>query len=457
MAEVLRRQARAADRTGRGRPARAAISSRGDLRHRCARFRLRLHAFLDFLQIASLDLGFGGDGGGGVYHSIYDSYYWYTHFSDGDFTHSAALSRVTGTVLLRFADADVLPFEFKGTTAALGGYVEDIAKIPSVSGKLDLAPLRAAIGKLNSAAESYEKALAHLDRLSKDNRTRPQLIALNETLYRSERAFRYEPGLPKREWFKHLVYAPGLYTGYGVKTLPGIREGVEQNQWDEARTFVPIVVTAREYADGECRSRNRDAQEDHALSVGPESAARAMPAATTTFSESTSAAIGIRTVASPRQAPQRQVQALPLQASGSIADRRTILHVVERLVADRSGVSATRSVPTRTRAWRALRAISRLCANGTAKSNPSKSGSPFDKTDRRLRRSSRMPPTPNAAATRNTPPTLSGFPTHSSATSGLARETDRSPPIVEGRSPMARHPRWKLNPVSRSTVCCWQT
>lgn len=80
--------------------------------------------------------------------------------------------------------------------------------------------------------------------MSTDDRTRPQLIALNETLYRSERAFRYEPGLPKREWFKHLVYAPGLYTGYGVKTLPGIREGVEQNQWDEARTFVPIVVTA---------------------------------------------------------------------------------------------------------------------------------------------------------------------------------------------------------------------
>ena len=225
-------------------PARAAIKSRGDLAIDALGSGSDYTAFLDFLQIASLDLGFGGDGGGGVYHSIYDSYYWYTHFSDGDFTHSAALSRVTGTVLLRFADADVLPFEFKGTTAALGGYVEDIAKIPSVSGKLDLAPLRAAIGKLNSAAESYEKALAHLDRLSTDDRTRPQLIALNETLYRSERAFRYEPGLPKREWFKHLVYAPGLYTGYGVKTLPGIREGVEQNQWDEARTFVPIVVTA---------------------------------------------------------------------------------------------------------------------------------------------------------------------------------------------------------------------
>ena len=225
-------------------PARTAIKDRPNVAIDALGSGSDYTAFLDFLQIASLDLGFGGDGGGGVYHSIYDSYYWYTHFSDGDFTHSAALSRVIGTVLLRLANADVLPFEFKGTTAALSGYVDDIAKMLPVRGKLDLGPLRTAIKKLNSAAESYEKTLGHLDRLNTDDRTRPQLTALNETLYRTERAFRYEPGLPKREWFKHLVYAPGLYTGYGVKTLPGIREGAEQNQWDEARSFVPIVVTA---------------------------------------------------------------------------------------------------------------------------------------------------------------------------------------------------------------------
>ena len=101
------------------------------------------------------------------------------------------------------------------------------------------------LAKLTSAADSYEKALARLDRLDKnDERVRPQLAALNETLFRTERDFRHEAGLPKREWFKHLVYAPGLYTGYGVKTLPGIREGIEQNQWDEARSFVPIVANA---------------------------------------------------------------------------------------------------------------------------------------------------------------------------------------------------------------------
>ena len=202
-------------------------------------------AFLDFLQIASLDLGFGGDSSGGVYHSIYDSYYWFTHFSDGDFTQSAALSRVTGTTLLRLADADVLPFEFKGTAAALGNYTDEIARMPGVAGKLDVGPLRAAIAKLASAADSYEKALGRLDRIDRDReRARTDLTSLNQLLYRTERAFRHEAGLPKREWFKHLVYAPGLYTGYGVKTLPGIREGIEQNQWDEARSFVPIVINA---------------------------------------------------------------------------------------------------------------------------------------------------------------------------------------------------------------------
>ena len=67
---------------------------------------------------------------------------------------------------------------------------------------------------------------------------------MNETFNCSERAFRHDAGLPKREWFKHLVYAPGFYTGYGVKTLPGIREGIEQNHWDEANAFVPVVTGA---------------------------------------------------------------------------------------------------------------------------------------------------------------------------------------------------------------------
>ncbi len=199
-------------------------------------------AFIDYLNIASLDLGFGGDGGGGIYHSIYDSFYWYTHFSDADFTHSAALSRTIGTALMRLADADVLPFEFKGTATTLTQYVDEIEKMPVKGAKLDLSPLRTAIAKLSSAADAYEKALARMPKASPAAAS--QLAALNTVLYQTERAFRYDKGLPKREWFKHLAYAPGFYTGYGVKTLPGIREGIEQDQMDEARSFVPIVAAA---------------------------------------------------------------------------------------------------------------------------------------------------------------------------------------------------------------------
>jgi N-acetylated-alpha-linked acidic dipeptidase len=207
-------------------------------------------SFLDYLQIASLNLGFGGEGGGGVYHSVYDSFYWYTHFSDKDFAYGAELSRVSGTLLLRLADADVLPFEFTATARTLGGYVDELAKLAKDDSApdLDLAPLRSAVSHLDRAAAAYNTA-ATPDRLERLSGT--QLDDVNRLLYTSERAFRYDPGLPRRPWFKHLAYAPGFYTGYGVKTLPGIREGIEQKQWDEARKYVPIVAQAIEKLAGQ--------------------------------------------------------------------------------------------------------------------------------------------------------------------------------------------------------------
>jgi N-acetylated-alpha-linked acidic dipeptidase len=206
-------------------------------------------AFLDHLQIASLDLGFGGDDGGGIYHSIYDSFYWYTSFSDGSFVHGAALSKTIGTALLRLADAEILPFEFNGTTDALRQYIEEIEKLaaadPSGGGRpVALTPVRDAIVKLSKAAADYERALARLPGAGDGMAKRPEVGELNRILYSTERAFRYEAGLPRRPWFKHLAYAPGLYTGYAVKTLPGIREAVEQRQWDEAGRFVGIVADA---------------------------------------------------------------------------------------------------------------------------------------------------------------------------------------------------------------------
>jgi N-acetylated-alpha-linked acidic dipeptidase len=206
-------------------------------------------AFLDHLQIASLDLGFGGDDGGGIYHSVYDSFHWYTSFSDGTFVHGAALSKTIGTALLRLADAEILPFEFNGTTDALRQYVDEIEKLAAsdtagASGHLALAPLRSAIVKLSKSAADYERAVARVPGAGNGLTNKPDLAELNRILYTTERAFRYEAGLPRRPWFKHLGYAPGLYTGYAVKTLPGVREAVEQRQWDEAGRFADIVANA---------------------------------------------------------------------------------------------------------------------------------------------------------------------------------------------------------------------
>jgi N-acetylated-alpha-linked acidic dipeptidase len=147
--------------------------------------------------------------------------------------------------LLRLADADVLPFEFTATAHTLGGYLDEIAKLAKDNSApaIDLTPLRSAVARLDRAATAYNAAAAP-DRLARLNDA--QLDELNRILYTSERAFRYDPGLPRRPWFKHLAYAPGFYTGYGVKTLPGIREGIEQKQWDEARKYVPIVAKAVE-------------------------------------------------------------------------------------------------------------------------------------------------------------------------------------------------------------------
>ena len=203
--------------------------------------------FLDHLTIASLNMGFGGDApDSGVYHSTYDTFHWYTHFSDTDFAYGAALSRTIGTAILRLAGAEVLPFEFTATASTLRGYATELNTLRKEikdAPPLEITAVLSAVERLAKAADGYERALSqHAARGAALDRAKQ--IELNRLLYTSERAFKYDPGLPKREWFKHLAYAPGFYTGYGVKTLPGIREGIEQRAWHESRKYIPIVVAA---------------------------------------------------------------------------------------------------------------------------------------------------------------------------------------------------------------------
>jgi N-acetylated-alpha-linked acidic dipeptidase len=193
-------------------------------------------AFLDHLGIASLNFGFGGDGGGGIYHSVYDSFYWYTQFSDTTFEFSRALAQAAGVAVMRLANARILPFEFTNFAETVGGYVDEIAKMPKQD--VDVAPLRKAVTRLKQAADEYDRALrsaANTGAVPSDAKE------LNALLYQSERKLLSEAGLPRREWFKHQIYAPGFYTGYGVKTLPSAREAIEQKNWAEAAEQVKII------------------------------------------------------------------------------------------------------------------------------------------------------------------------------------------------------------------------
>ena len=188
--------------------------------------------FLQHMGIASMNLGFGGESGGGVYHSDYDDFYWYSHFGDPTFEYGKALSEVTGTALLRLSSAPLLPFEFAHFADTVGRYVTDIEKLKSpVHPNLDA--VKQSVEDLHKSAAAFETAYAQaLTRINTVPEAR--LREVNAILFRTERALTLPKGLPGRDWYRHRIYAPGSYTGYAVKTLPGLREAVEGGRTEEA-------------------------------------------------------------------------------------------------------------------------------------------------------------------------------------------------------------------------------
>jgi N-acetylated-alpha-linked acidic dipeptidase len=233
-------------------------------------------SFLDYLGIASLNLGYGGEDDGGIYHSIYDDFYWFTHFSDTDFVYGRALSQTVGTAVIRFADADILPYEFTNFNETVHHYLDDLKRqlktmqdqiternreimegvfsatddpkhslVPpateDVPPYLNFAPLDNAVDALSHSAEHYEKAARRISQ-SSILISPAALKAINGKLMLTERTLTHAEGLPGRPWFKHLIYAPGAYTGYGVKTIPAVREAIELKHWKEAEAEVVRVA-----------------------------------------------------------------------------------------------------------------------------------------------------------------------------------------------------------------------
>jgi N-acetylated-alpha-linked acidic dipeptidase len=235
-------------------------------------------AFLQHDGVAALNLGFGGEDGGGIYHSIYDDFYWFTHFSDTDFVYGRALAQTAGTAIMRLADADLLPFEFGNFSDTMQTYLKELKtlaqksrdeiiernreldegvfaamtdpKVKSVPPKketvppfLNFAPLDNATDSLARASTEYRKAVERATANGGAAIAKASLAEVNAALMESEHKLTLEEGLPGRPWFKHFVDAPGQYTGYEAKTLPVVREAIEQKQWKEADAG--IVVTAR--------------------------------------------------------------------------------------------------------------------------------------------------------------------------------------------------------------------
>jgi len=269
------------DRPQSRKEARKELRQRGDLRIEALGSGTDYTAFLDHLGIATLNLEYEGEDEQGIYHSIYDDFYWYTHFSDTDFVYGQALAQTIGTSVMRLADAEVLPFDFVDLADTVEMYTKNLEKLltdkqeefrernqeldegmfkatfdprrptdaparEEIPPHLNFAPMQNAVDSLTRSAKHYQQALAQKEASLGDDAFAGKLGALNRELIESERRLTNADGLPRRPWYKHLLYAPGVYTGYGVKTVPGVREGIEQKRYAEADQEIVRVSKALE-------------------------------------------------------------------------------------------------------------------------------------------------------------------------------------------------------------------
>jgi N-acetylated-alpha-linked acidic dipeptidase len=235
--------------------------------------------FLQHLGVSALNLGFGGeDVDGSIYHSTYDTFDHFVRFGDPAFVYCAALAHTAGRLVLRESEADVLPMRFGDLAETVARYANEVERlteheresatalnrmidegvfklaadpqealappaIPSDAPVLVFSPLDAAVGRLKKSAKAYDDALAAAS--ARDFAVPAEDLArLNGILQSVEQTLTSERGLPGRDWYRHMLYAPGAYTGYAAKTLPGVREAIELRRWPDAIDYIPVVAEA---------------------------------------------------------------------------------------------------------------------------------------------------------------------------------------------------------------------
>jgi N-acetylated-alpha-linked acidic dipeptidase len=234
-------------------------------------------AFQDFAGISTLNLGFGGEADGTQYHSVYDDFYWYTHFVDTDFVFGRALAQTIGSAVMRLADADLIPLDYAPQAEAIEKYEEELEKllkdkqeefternqeleegvfraindprrptlpppVEAVPPYVNFAPIKNALEALKKSSDRYSKALSRWQAAGAPGGSTPKMELLNEDLLKVSRLFLNEKGLPERPWFKNQIYAPGAYTGYGAKPIAAVREYMDEKRWKEAEGQVPQVA-----------------------------------------------------------------------------------------------------------------------------------------------------------------------------------------------------------------------
>ena len=208
-------------------------------------------AFLDHVGITSMDMGLGGPGGDGSYHSTYDNPTWFRKYIDPTFKYSVLATQTTGVALLRLADADMLPLDYEVYGRQILEYVNEIEQQATKASaadaqKVDFAGMKAATEAFTRAgAEARGEGEKLLSAAPVDDAA---LAALNHRLMMTERDLIEPAGLPDRPWYRHLIYAPGLYTGYGVKTIPGVREAVDADNYQRAAEQAAIFIRALQRA-----------------------------------------------------------------------------------------------------------------------------------------------------------------------------------------------------------------
>ena len=228
-------------------------------------------SFIQHVGVPSLNIGFGGENEGGEYHSIYDSYDHYSKYKDPGFAYGVTLAQTAGRAALRLSEADALPFDFTALHKTVKGYINELMnnveqmrekakvenelvntkayavaadpteglKLPTIVADvpyIDFASILNALTRLEKTAQQVEQIKANADA--------QKLAAINAKIYAAEQSLLMTNGLPRRPWYKHSLYAPGFYTGYGVKTIPGVREAIEQKDWSETRTQIEEVAAA---------------------------------------------------------------------------------------------------------------------------------------------------------------------------------------------------------------------